>query len=339
MRGRSPGRRLAAAGLVAAAALAVVAPAALAPTRAASSEAASFAQFTSLNLGGDNSPCWSSDGQSVFYSSRVTGFPYIYRKAANSPMNQSGTRLTQWEIEELSASVSGDGLYVAMAVRDAIGRTHLWRCPATGGAPLTAMTDGATTDDLHPAWWGGSTSGQVAFATNRGGAGYQIWTLVPRGTLVANQLAPVTGPGYEDLFTSWSPDGQKIAFSSTRSGANRQVFVVTRQGNGWSPPVQLTSGAGEATNPAFSPSGLTIAYQVRSGSNTALWIMDASGANPRAITDGSGSYDGEPAWSPATSQMAFVSDRSGGGYIWLIHDVSTPAATASWGGVKAKYRR
>jgi hypothetical protein len=159
--------------------------AALAPTRATSSEAASYLQFTSLNLGGDNSPSWSSDGQFVYYSSRVTGFPYIYRKAANTPMNQSGTRLTTWEIEELSASVAADGQYVVMAVRDAIGRTHLWRCPAVGGSPLTAMTDGSTTDDLHPAWWGSSTTGDIAFATNRGGTGYQIWTLKPRGTLIA----------------------------------------------------------------------------------------------------------------------------------------------------------
>jgi len=54
--------------------------------------------------------------------------------------------------------------------------------------------------------------------------------------------------------------------------------------------------------------------------------------------DGNGDYDGEPSWSPTTSQMAFVSDRSGAGYIWLLNDVSTPAATATWGRVKAQYR-
>jgi Tol biopolymer transport system component len=310
---------------------------ALAPGRALSTPLASYEQFTSLNLGGDNSPSWSSDGQSVYYSTRVTGFPYIYRKAASAPMNQSGTRLTSWEIEELSASVSGDGAWVVMAVRDTIARTHLWRVPATGGAPLTKMTHGPYSD-LHPHWWGLGPAEEIVFATTRGGAGYQIATLKPNGTLLATQLVAVTGPGFEDLHPCFSPDGERIVFSSNRAGT-RQLFTVTRAGAGWDAPVQLTTGSGDKTNPAYSPTGLTIAYQRSQGGDTALWIVDADGQNPREITDGSGAYDAEPSWSPVTSEMAFVSDRTGAGYIWLIHDVSTPAPSTSWGRVKATYRR
>jgi Tol biopolymer transport system component len=329
-----PVRMLAAA--VTLGALLAVAPAALAPTRATSAPTASYVQFTSVNLGGDNSPSWSSDGMSVFYSSRATGFPYIYRKASNAPMNQVGTRLTTWEIEELSASVSGDGAYVVMAVRDTINKTHLWRVPSTGGAPLTKMTAGPF-DDLHPNWWGSGPAQEIAFATTRGGAGYQIATVQPNGTLLATQYTLVTDAGHGDLHPCFSPGGDRIAFSSNRAGT-RQIFVVTREGDGWSAPVQLTTGGGDKTNPAFSPSGLTIAYQRTSG-GTSLWIMDADGSNPRGVTDGSGSYDAEPSWSPLTSQMAFVSDRTGANYIWLINDVSTAAAPTSWGSVKATYRR
>src|SRR5262245_61436370 len=77
--------------------------------------AASYAQFTSLSLSGDNAPSWSNDGQSVYYSTRVSGFPHIYKKAAGAPMNQSGTRITSWDIEEFAASESGDGAWVAIA--------------------------------------------------------------------------------------------------------------------------------------------------------------------------------------------------------------------------------
>src|SRR5688572_11543637 len=187
----------------AAAAVAAIALGGLAPGWTGAETLASYVQFTSLNLGGDNSPSWSSDGQYVYYSTRVTGFPYIYRKASNAPMNQSGTRLTSWEIEELAASASPDGAYVVMAVRDTIALTHLWRVPATGGVPLTRMTHGPYAD-LHPHWWGTGPAQEIAFATTRGGAGYQIATVKPNGTLLSTQFQQVTGPGFEDLHPCFS---------------------------------------------------------------------------------------------------------------------------------------
>ncbi|MEO6461861.1 MAG: hypothetical protein ABIP29_02185, partial [Candidatus Eisenbacteria bacterium] len=69
-------------------------PAVVAPPGAQAAPEASYLQFTSINLGGDNSPGWSSDGQFVYYSTRLAGFPYIYRKAAGAPINLAGTRLT-----------------------------------------------------------------------------------------------------------------------------------------------------------------------------------------------------------------------------------------------------
>jgi Tol biopolymer transport system component len=309
--------------------------AAFAPAPVAAEEAATFTQFTSANLGGDSAPSWSSDGLHVYYSTRVTGFPYIYRKASSAPMNQTGTRLTAWTIEELSASASPDGAWVVMAARDTIGRSRLWRCPSVGGDPLTRMTHGPY-EDFHPQWWGTGPSQEIVFATTRGGPGYQIATLKPNGTLLATQMTPVTAPGYEDLNPCFSPDGQRIVFSSNRAGG-KQIFVVTREGTGWGAPVQVTSGGGDKRNPAYSPSGLTIASEAASGSGAALWIMDADGSNPRMITN-TGDYDAEPSWSPLTGQMAFVSDRGGANSIWLIHDVSTPAPLTSWGRVKAAYR-
>jgi Tol biopolymer transport system component len=297
--------------------------------------AASFQQFTSLNLGGDRAPAWSPDGTTVYYSTRLGGFPYIYSKASNAPMNASGTRLTSWEIEEFAVAASGDGSWVVIAAEDTLGFTRLWRCPATGGPPLTRMTAGPF-EYLDPSWWGSGPSQEIAFATTRGGAGYQIWTLKPNGTQHATQFTAVTAPGSTDLHPNFSPDGSRIVFSSDRGGG-RELFVCSREGNGWGAPVQLTSGGGDKAQPAYSPSGLSIAYQ-RLSTETELWIVDATGSNPRAVTDGSGDYDGEPSWSPTTSQMAFVSNRTGAGYIWLVNDVSTPAANSTWGRIKAQYR-
>jgi TolB protein len=177
----------------------------------------------------------------------------------------------------------------------------------------------------------------VAFASSRGGAGFQIWTLVPNGTLPATQLVQVTDAGHNDFHPSFSPDGQTIVFSSDRSGGN-QLFRTTWNGSAWSAPVALTSGAGLKQNPDWSPNGLHIAYEVTSGSSAEIWVIDANGSNARAITT-SGTYDARPDWSDDGNHLAFVSDRSGAKYIWLADGLTTPASNDSWGRIKALYRR
>ncbi len=328
-RGLHPARRPARAG-----ALALVVAVSLAAAGAVG--AVTFTQFTSVNLGGDDAPCWSTDGGSVFYSSRATGFPYVFRKNIGDPVGTSGTRLTSGTTDEYQVTVAADGAYVMMVEGDSLSSRHLWRCPAAGGAPHTKVTYGPYYD-IDPDWYG-SGPGLVAFATNRGGAGYQIWTLVPNGTLAALIFTAVTDPGFTDTHPSFSPSGQQIVFSSTRGGGT-QLFVSTWNGSSWDAPVQLTSGGGTKTNPCWSPNGLHIAYEVTSGGNSELWVMESNGTNPRLVT-ATGTYDARPCWSPEGDRLAFVSDRSSTNhnYIWIADAMSTPTVNQTWGRLKGLYR-
>ncbi|MEP7028115.1 MAG: hypothetical protein ABI960_05930, partial [Candidatus Eisenbacteria bacterium] len=302
---------------------------------ASSAGAVTFTQFTSVNLGGDDAPCWAMDGNSVFYSSRATGFPYIFRKNLGDPMNTSGTRLTSGTTDEYQVAVAGDGAYVMIVEGDSLASRHLWRCPAAGGSPHTKVTFGPYYY-LDPDWTGASP-GLVAFATDRGGAGYQIWTLVPNGILPATSFTPVTGPGYSDQHPSFSPDGQRIVFSSNRGGGT-QLFVSTWSGSSWGAPVQLSTGGGSKTSPCWSPNGMHIAYEVSSGGNSELWVMESNGTNARLVTS-TGTYDARPCWSPEGDRLAFVSDRaSGANYIWLAEAMSTPTVNQTWGRLKDLYR-
>ena len=294
-----------------------------------------YQQFTSLNLGGDDAPVWSHDGTAVFYSSRATGLPYIFRKTIGSPMNTTGTRLTNGMVDEYSATVSSDDAWVMLCVGDSLSSRHLYRCPATGGVPFTKLTFGPYYD-IDPDWYG-SSSGLVAFTSTRGGAGYQIWTVAPNGTLPATAYTQVTDAGHNDMHPSFSPDGTRIVFSSDRSGGT-QLFVTTWNGSSWGAPVQITSGGGAKKSPDWSADGQYIAYEVTSGGNTEMWIANGDGTSPQLVTS-AGSYDARPSWSATGNQLAFVSDRSGAQYIWLADGLYTPAAPQSWGKIKAKYRQ
>jgi Tol biopolymer transport system component len=118
----------------------------------------------------------------------------------------------------------------------------------------------------------------------------------------------------------YSPDGNRIAFSSDRTGTF-EIWVADSDG---SHAVQLTSFAGPITGtPRWSPDGNWIAFDSRPGGHSAIFVISAGGGEPRQVTDGT--YDDiVPYWSHDGRQIYFSSSRSGAQQIWKI-----PAAGGS----------
>ena len=120
---------------------------------------------------------------------------------------------------------------------------------------------------------------------------------------------------YSNFDPTWSPDGTRIAFSSTRNGSHR-IFVLNvlcpEAQTGCPLATPMTSGPGDDTNPAWSPDATTIAFastrpttQNQSG-KTQIYVIGASqpegGANPaNLISDGSANDD-NPAWNQQLTQ-------------------------------------
>ncbi len=88
------------------------------------------------------------------------------------------------------------------------------------------------------------------------------------------------------------------------------------------PPVQtyftqLTSDPGIESYPSLSPDGKLLAYVSRAAGNDDIYVLRVGGKNPINLTRDDSSKDTEPAFSPDGTQIAFRSERQGGG-IFLI---------------------
>lgn len=71
-------------------------------------------------------------------------------------------------------------------------------------------------------------------------------------------------------------------------------------------------------SPTWSPNGLVACLcGFRTRRAIDIWLVNVDGTNPVRLTR-SGSVDANPAWSPDSLQLAFVSTRDGNAEIYLV---------------------
>src|SRR4029077_5896939 len=90
-----------------------------------------------------------------------------------------------------------------------------------------------------------------------------------------------------------------------------------RAGDG-APPVgivfnRLTDQEGRESFPSLSPDGRFLLYVKAVNGNTDIFLQRVGGGNPLALTRDSAADDTQPAFSPDGQQIAFRSERQGGG--------------------------
>jgi dipeptidyl aminopeptidase/acylaminoacyl peptidase len=208
------------------------------------------------------------------------------------------------------------------------------------------MPRGMTADDLFRIQWVSdarlSPDGRtVAFTVTRldqEADDYRstIWTVRSDGGDEPRQLT--TGKG-KDNSPRWSPDGSHLAFLSDRDGGKSQVHLIDAAGGEARRLTDIKQGAGA---PVWSPDGRRLVCVVRTGGDDEqekdgkpktkparvitmlkqrmnaegwtydrrrhLFIVDAATGETRQLTDGDWD-DIQPAWSPDSRRITFVSAR------------------------------
>lgn len=107
-----------------------------------------------------------------------------------------------------------------------------------------------------------------------------------------------------DQTPDWSPDGNRITFSSLRDG-NWEIYVMNVDGAN---PINLTNHPARDGRPDWSPDGNQIAFTSDRDRNLEIYVMNADGTNPINLTNHP-AEDNHASWSPDGTRIAFDSDR------------------------------
>jgi Tol biopolymer transport system component len=286
---------------------------------------------------GDAFPSYADDGSLAFARVSASGdsLPsdvYVLRDGDGEP-----TRLTA------QGGLIG-GLDWAPGAREVIyaavlkGETpRLWRVSARPPANPTVIEGLVPSETVAESPSAVSHALRVSIARNRGQIAYvrrsydtNIWSLAHplHDQASPHRLIASTQP---DDSPQYSPDGRRIAFSSSRSWPP-EIWTCARDGTGCAPLTHLGVHSG---TPRWSPDGRRIAFDSRPAGQSDIYLVEVESGQTTKVTS-SPADDVVPSWSRDGRLLYFASNRGGA---WQVYrttlDGGEPSPVSTHGGFVA----
>ena len=153
------------------------------------------------------------------------------------------------------------------------------------------------------------TNGLITYYSNQNGTN-NIFVMKPDGT----RQHQLTNNISENTCGIWSPDGNKMIFSSKRNG-NSEIYIMDSYGNNQK---RLTNNSTPDYHHRWSPDSKQIVYVSTEDENQEIYIMDTEGNNKTNITNSS-TNEMFPCWSPNGETILYCSEENEG---WKIYQMN-----------------
>jgi TolB protein len=149
------------------------------------------------------------------------------------------------------------------------------------------------------------SSEEMVFVSNRNPRGWDIYIMDVNRGLVSN----LTHNDDEELDAMWSPDGERIAFTSDRDG-KRQLYLMDDEGGQIR---QLTKSDFASQSPVWSPDGRRIVFYRRAQETLQqVYMLNLDTGKSVPLTSGISITPWLPQWSCDGKRLRFGLESSGG---------------------------
>jgi len=245
-------------------------------------------------------------GSHIYFVSDRTGNKEIW---SMEPDGSNQKRLTFYNSITTMPSVSPDGTKLAFTTF-AKGNPGIFILSLETGRQLLFVNPKASlnatasfTPDGKSVLFGSSADGRYTniYMANTDGGNLQR---ISRSLKI--ELEPKVNP----------KTGNEVAFVSGRSGP-QQIWKMNIDGTS---AEMLTTGEGDASNPAWHPNGEIIAFSWTRGfspGNFNIFLMDVASRRVDQLTHGAGKNE-NPNWAPDGRHLVFASNRKGSMQIFTM---------------------
>jgi Tol biopolymer transport system component len=262
---------------------------------------------------GDVSPVPSPDGrQMAFIRERITNRSAVFVLPLTSDRRPNGTPTevtsASWGLQGLAWMPDGRGLLFSWGGHGAPSRLRrISILPGESGiaAPeLLPFGDQATALSI-------SRSGRIVYSTQL--RDVELFEIPLSGTSQPKIVSGLSST-LDEHTPHYSPDGERLAFASTRSGTE-EIWIANSDGTN---PLKMTSmGGPQCSNPQWSPDGERIVFNSRREGTADLYILQPDTGEVRRLTH-EPSEEIEPRWSRDGQRIYFGSNKTGRHEVWQM---------------------
>jgi Tol biopolymer transport system component/DNA-binding winged helix-turn-helix (wHTH) protein len=261
-----------------------------------------------LRRWGDHDPAFSPDGRTLAFLRASQGIA-IYTVPVSGGAEQ---RLFSDATDHWGLAWTSDGRDIVFANAGwPINAGWLWQISLRGGEPERLQFG---QEGIEPSIRGN----RLVYVRQM--ANLNIWRRKLNSVLSASLPVRFISSTRMESGPQFSPDGTKIVFESTRSGAY-EVWMCRSDGSGF---IQLTHYNSVSGTPRWALDGQQIAFDSRAPGNPDIFVVDSQGGSPRRLTR-EPSSEVVPSWSRDGRWVYFASDRTGGWEVWKMPSTGGPA--------------